>query len=82
VQTLYLVATSMGLAPCALGSGDADRAARAFGLDWLVESSVGELALGSRIAPVTWVDRFADMVTATRTDPASELPGTPSSVPK
>jgi SagB-type dehydrogenase family enzyme len=47
-QTLYLVATAMGLAPCALGSGDADVAARAFGLDWAHESSVGEFLVGSR----------------------------------
>ncbi len=66
LQTVYLVATSMGLGPCALGSGDADRAARAFGLDWLVESSVGELALGSRSAPVTWVDEFTDLVAEER----------------
>jgi SagB-type dehydrogenase family enzyme len=49
-QTLYLVATAMGLAPCALGSGDADAAARAFGLDWATESSVGEFLIGSRPA--------------------------------
>jgi oxazoline/thiazoline dehydrogenase len=47
-QTLYLVATAMGLAPCALGSGGADVFARATGLDPLVEGSVGEFALGSR----------------------------------
>jgi SagB-type dehydrogenase family enzyme len=47
-QTLYLVATAMGLAPCGLGSGDADVAARAFGLDWATESSVGEFLVGSR----------------------------------
>ncbi|WP_214409266.1 SagB/ThcOx family dehydrogenase [Sphaerisporangium fuscum] len=45
-QTLYLVATAMGLAPCALGSGDADLAARAFGLDWVRESSVGDFLIG------------------------------------
>jgi SagB-type dehydrogenase family enzyme len=66
LQTLYLVATSMGLGPCALGSGDADRAARVFGLDWLLESSVGELALGSRREPLRWVDEFADIVDRTR----------------
>jgi SagB-type dehydrogenase family enzyme len=71
LQTMYLVATSMGLAPCALGSGDADRSARAFGLDWLVESSVGELVLGSRVKPVTWADGFADVVTETRTSSAN-----------
>ncbi|WP_018383362.1 SagB/ThcOx family dehydrogenase [Wenjunlia vitaminophila] len=45
-QTLYLVSTAMGLAPCALGGGDSDAAARAFGLDWRTESSVGEFILG------------------------------------
>jgi SagB-type dehydrogenase family enzyme len=66
-QTLYLVATAMGLAPCALGSGDADAAARAFGLEWASESSVGEFLLGSRPrftgeAP----GAFADVVAAAR----------------
>ncbi|MCM2423109.1 SagB family peptide dehydrogenase [Streptomyces sp. RKAG293] len=49
-QTLYLVATAMGLAPCGLGSGDTDAAARALGLDWTSESSVGEFLIGSRPA--------------------------------
>jgi SagB-type dehydrogenase family enzyme len=47
-QTLYLVATAMGLAPCALGNGGADLFARATGLDPLVEGSVGEFVIGSR----------------------------------
>ena len=47
-QTLYLVATDMGLAPCAMGGGDSDLFAEASGLDPLVEASVGEFALGSR----------------------------------
>ncbi len=46
-QNLYLVATNMGLAPCALGAGDSDRFAQATGLDYVVESSVGEFMLGS-----------------------------------
>jgi SagB-type dehydrogenase family enzyme len=46
-QTLYLVATAMGLGPCALGAGDVDLAARALGLDWTEESSVGEFLIGS-----------------------------------
>jgi SagB-type dehydrogenase family enzyme len=46
-QTCYLVATAMRLAPCGLGSGDAQLSVRAFGLDWQVESSVGEFMLGS-----------------------------------
>jgi SagB-type dehydrogenase family enzyme len=47
-QTIYLVATAMGLAPCAVGSGNADLFAAAAGLDYHAETSVGELALGSR----------------------------------
>lgn len=47
-QTVYLVATAMKLSPSALGSGDADLFAAAAGLDYLTETSVGEMALGSR----------------------------------
>ncbi|MGV8871264.1 MAG: SagB/ThcOx family dehydrogenase [Rhodococcus sp. (in: high G+C Gram-positive bacteria)] len=47
-QTMYLVATAMGLAPCGLGSGDSELSARVFGLDHLRESSVGDFILGSR----------------------------------
>lgn len=47
-QTLYLVATAMGLAPCGLGGGSAELFARASGLDPLVEGSVGEFILGTR----------------------------------
>jgi cyanobactin maturation PatA/PatG family protease len=46
-QNLYLVATNMGLAPCSLGGGDSERFARATGLDYVEESSVGEFILGS-----------------------------------
>lgn len=49
-QTLYLVATDMDLAPCAMGGGDSDLFAQISGLDPLVEASVGEFALGSREA--------------------------------
>lgn len=45
-QTLYLVATSLGLAPCALAMGDAEVATNAFGLDWPAEVSVGEFIVG------------------------------------
>ncbi|MGP3929391.1 SagB family peptide dehydrogenase [Nonomuraea sp. KM88] len=48
-QTMYLVATAMGLAPCALGVGDAGAFEAATGLDPMVEGSVGEFALGSRL---------------------------------
>lgn len=46
LQTLYLGATAMDLAPCAIGTGDADRFARAAGLDFYEETSVGEMVLG------------------------------------
>jgi SagB-type dehydrogenase family enzyme len=66
-QTLYLVATAMGLAPCALGGGNADVAARAFGLDWAAESSVGEVVIGSRPAGSAGpAAGFVDVVDATR----------------
>lgn len=42
----YLTATALGLAPCALGGGDADLFARAAGLDYYAETSVGEFMLG------------------------------------
>ncbi|MEV4804010.1 SagB family peptide dehydrogenase [Nonomuraea sp. NPDC049421] len=51
-QTMYLVATAMGLAPCALGDGDGGAFAAATGLDPLEEGAVGEFALGSRDAEV------------------------------
>jgi len=46
-QTMYLVATAMQLAPCALGGGDSTAFAAATGLDEMDEGSVGEFALGS-----------------------------------
>jgi SagB-type dehydrogenase family enzyme len=49
--TMYLVATAMHLAPCALGAGDSDLFPRLSGTDYLAETSVGEFMLGSRPAP-------------------------------
>ena len=46
-QNMYLAATAMGLAPCALGCGDSDAFARAAGTDYYDETSVGEFLLGS-----------------------------------
>jgi SagB-type dehydrogenase family enzyme len=46
-QTMYLAATAMGLAACALGGGDADLFARAAGLPYAAETSVGEFLLGA-----------------------------------
>lgn len=45
-QTMYLVATAMGLAPCALGGGDSDLFAQVSGLDYYADAAVGEFALG------------------------------------
>jgi SagB-type dehydrogenase family enzyme len=47
IQTMYLAATAMGLAACAIGGGDADLFARAAGTDYCAETSVGEFLLGS-----------------------------------
>ncbi|MGE0680441.1 MAG: SagB family peptide dehydrogenase [Candidatus Binatia bacterium] len=47
-QTMYLVATAMGLAACALGNGDSDLFAAAAGTDYYMETSVGEFMLGSK----------------------------------
>lgn len=51
-QTFYLVATALGLAPCAIGDLDAPRVGRALGLDWRVEPVVGWFTLGCPPAPV------------------------------
>lgn len=45
MQTMYLVATAMKLAPCANGAGDSDLFCRAAGTNYLEETSVGEFAL-------------------------------------
>ncbi|MER5435299.1 SagB family peptide dehydrogenase [Streptomyces sp. NPDC002588] len=48
MQTLYLVSEAMGLASCAVATGDVEVAARVFATDWRAESSVGEMAVGRR----------------------------------
>lgn len=50
LQSLYLAATAMGVAACALGTGSAARFAALTGLDPRVEASVGEIMLGSAVA--------------------------------
>ena len=47
-QTMYLTATAMGLAPCAIGYGDSDLFASAAGTEYYSETSVGEFLLGTR----------------------------------
>ena len=48
MQTMYLVATAMDLAPTAIGNGDSEAFATATGLDPYVEGTVGEFSLGVR----------------------------------
>jgi hypothetical protein len=50
---MYLVATALGLAPCALGGGNSDAFAAAAGTDYYAESTVGEFVLGSRPETIT-----------------------------
>jgi len=45
LQTMYLVATAMRLAPCAIGAGDSDRFAQAIGANYYEETSIGEFVL-------------------------------------
>ncbi|HEX6538439.1 MAG TPA: SagB family peptide dehydrogenase [Candidatus Dormibacteraeota bacterium] len=51
MQTLYLVATAMGLAPCAVGGGDEMATTRWLGLDPLVEAQVGCFLVGAQKPP-------------------------------
>lgn len=46
-QQLYLVATALNLAPCAIGAGNAERFAAAAGTNADEETSVGEFALSA-----------------------------------
>lgn len=46
-QNFYLVATNMGLAPCAVGTADSDVFGQVMGLNYVEESVVGEFAIGS-----------------------------------
>lgn len=48
MQTMYLVATAMGLAPSSLGRGDSDLFAAAAGTDYYAQTTVGEFILGSK----------------------------------
>jgi SagB-type dehydrogenase family enzyme len=47
IQTMYLVATAMELAACAVASGDSELFASLTGTDYFALTSVGELLLGS-----------------------------------
>lgn len=45
-QTLYLVATAMELAPCAIGAGDSDLFAQVTGINYYDEPLIGEFLIG------------------------------------
>jgi len=45
-QTLYLVATSMGIGACGLGVGNTERFSKLTALDYFEEGSVGEFMIG------------------------------------
>ena len=46
IQTLYLMATDMGLGGCAIGSTDIDLFAKMTGMEFHIEGPVGQFALG------------------------------------
>ncbi len=46
IQTLYLMATDMGLGGCAIGSINIDLFARMTGIEFHIEGPVGQFALG------------------------------------
>jgi SagB-type dehydrogenase family enzyme len=50
-QTLYVMATDMGLGGCAIGSTNIDLFARMTGLEFHVEGPVGQFALGRGVEP-------------------------------
>jgi SagB-type dehydrogenase family enzyme len=51
LQTMYLVATAMRLAPCAVGNGSPALFSTLTGLDPFEETSVGEFALSGSVLP-------------------------------
>jgi SagB-type dehydrogenase family enzyme len=56
-QTMYLVATAMGLGPCALGGGNSVLFSAATGNPYWQESSVGEFLLGRPAEGVALTDQ-------------------------
>ena len=51
IQTLYLMATDMGLGGCAIGSTNIDLFAKMTGIEFHVEGPVGQFALGRSAQP-------------------------------
>jgi SagB-type dehydrogenase family enzyme len=62
-QSMYLTATAMNLAPCALGAGNSDVFAKAIGSDYYAETSVGEFVLGSCADALTKAPRQVEDLT-------------------
>jgi SagB-type dehydrogenase family enzyme len=51
LQTLYLMATDMGLGGCAIGTGNIDLFAKLTGIEFHIEGPVGQFALGRGVKP-------------------------------
>ena len=51
IQTLYMMATDMGLGGCAIGTGNIDLFAKMTGIEFHVEGPVGQFAMGRGIKP-------------------------------
>jgi SagB-type dehydrogenase family enzyme len=51
IQTLYLMATGLGLGGCAIGSSNIDLFAKMTGIEFHVEGPVGQFALGRGTGP-------------------------------
>jgi Nitroreductase family len=82
-QTLYLVATAMRLAVCAIGRVNLDATARVFGTDWRTEPAVGEVVIGRAPQPDPsrpgewlpandpwWADRARDLLRGEASPPS------------
>jgi SagB-type dehydrogenase family enzyme len=52
-QTLYLMATDMGLGGCAIGTANIDLFAKMTGIEFHVEGPVGQFAIGRGVTPAT-----------------------------
>jgi SagB-type dehydrogenase family enzyme len=52
IQTLYLMATDMGLGGCAIGSTNIELFAKMTGIEFHVEGAVGQFAVGRATKPV------------------------------
>jgi SagB-type dehydrogenase family enzyme len=53
IQTLYLMATDMGLGACAIGTGNIELFAKMTGIDFHAEGPVGQFAIGRGAKPGT-----------------------------